>query len=253
DERLKLAIQENTLDVYFQPVISIQTGIVSSVEAFARWEDSQYGWISPSMFLRMAERQGKILELGLSVFEASCKNYLQFIPSGAKEPRLAVNLSTRQLSSTSYVYQLNEVCDRFGIPKEMIEFEITEENGSLYTGSVSDSIHLLHTLGYKIVLDDYGAYSTSLTSLLELHIDKIKIDGYFIKLVAEKKVSNVLKHLVDMCKELNLHVVLEGIENDELRDLALISGADMIQGNLILPPTSDFSEAVSVQPMISRS
>lgn len=126
DTDLRRALDEEQLQLYFQPQIDIQNGIISGMEALLRWKHPEAGIISPTEFIPVAEENGLINEIGLWVLDSSCAELSKWIKAGHNNIRLAVNVSSKQLAQTDFEHQVFNIITKHGIPGSSLELEITE-------------------------------------------------------------------------------------------------------------------------------
>jgi len=249
EQELKKALQQDQLEVYYQPKLSISQNKICSVEALIRWNHPVKGLISPAEFVNIAEESGLISELGTFVLHTACEQTQSWQEQGLGQLNLSVNLSPRQLRDDNLKSLISGILTKTQLQAEFLELELTESI------IMEDSIGAIHTLndlkqlGLKISVDDFGTGYSSLSYLKELPIDALKIDRSFVDGAEDSNAQQaIIKAIIVLGQNLDLLVVAEGVENEE--QLALLSeyGCDLIQGYLVSKPltTSDM-EALLMQ------
>ncbi|MEM7216346.1 MAG: EAL domain-containing protein, partial [Pseudomonadota bacterium] len=230
------ALEDNRLEVYFQPLINIRECKVTTCEALVRWNHPIHGYVSPETFVKIAEESGFIETLGEYVLRESlmqCANWSSSI-------RVAVNVSAIQFHRSDVFKTVCRLLDECGLEPCRLEIEVTE---TVMLQNFDDAIFTLNQLsemGVKISLDDFGTGFSSLSYLHQLPLDKVKIDRSFIKNgISDTRSYTLLQGVVQLIKSLGLKVVLEGIETEEqLGQLSNGIKIDEVQGYLFSRPLS---------------
>lgn len=234
---LKRAIINRQFEVYYQPIFSSKHKGFISAEALIRLKDDQLGFISPEEFVPIAEKNGLILEIGDFVFEEVC----DFISSGEAATLdisyIEVNLSMVQCMQEALHSHLIEIMDRFRIPYNMIDFEITE------TFNISDNEILIKNMksliesGCTFALDDFGTGFSNTSYLMDYPFKIVKLDKSFVWGAMESETARIiLKNTVNMLKELDLKIVAEGVETKEQAKILIDMGCDYLQGYYFSTP-----------------
>jgi diguanylate cyclase (GGDEF)-like protein/PAS domain S-box-containing protein len=224
--RLMQAVHGEQIQCWLQPLLSAQTGQVVGVEALARWNEPEQGWIPPSVFIPMAESLGLIDKLGQSV-------WLQALHALTKMPdhhRLSVNLSKRQLFSNTIVRQLCDDIERANIQPGRIMLEITESIALSDVAYARERIAELDAKGFGISIDDFGVGYSSLSQLHEIPADELKLDISFVRRIHEKSGLSMATAIISIAKSLNLACVAEGVEDQHTADLLGRMGVEILQG-----------------------
>jgi diguanylate cyclase (GGDEF)-like protein/PAS domain S-box-containing protein len=224
--RLIQALHNDLIECWLQPLISSRTGRVVGCEALARWHEPEQGWISPSVFIPMAESLGLIDKLGQSVWQQAL-HALTLMPD---HHRLSVNLSKRQLFSNNIVQQLCEDIARVNIAPGRIMLEITESIALSDVSYASERIAELDLLGFGISVDDFGVGYSSLSQLHEIPADELKLDISFVKRIHEKSGLSMATAIISIAKSLNLECVAEGVEDARTAALLGSMGVEILQG-----------------------
>lgn len=233
ENALARAIEANECLPHFQPQFNLMTGRIFGVEALARWYHSELGWISPSEFIPIAERNGDIVSLGWKILETSCSE-VQLLPADLS---LSVNLSVAQILSDDVVAMLDECLGRTGLPASRLKLEVTETTLMSDLRRIQTTLAELRSLGIGISLDDFGVGYSALSYLTDFDWDEIKIDGSFAtKAVKDKKLRDVLKMVLGIAETMGSQVLIEGIETVEQRDVLVDIGCTIGQGYLFGGP-----------------
>jgi EAL domain-containing protein (putative c-di-GMP-specific phosphodiesterase class I) len=213
--------------VHYQPVVDATTHKPVSVEALARWHDEKHGWISPGIFIPLAENIGLIEEVGIQVLEKSLAHYSTC--PWKDHIRLAVNVSNRQLFSSSFLPMLIDLLLSHDLEPENLKLEITESS-ALETDNAINTLQTLSDAGFYMSLDDFGTGFSSLSRLHQLPFNELKIDMSFVRRIKTEEGRTMLKIITDMGKSMNLVIVAEGIEDKESADILRDMGVDYLQG-----------------------
>jgi EAL domain-containing protein (putative c-di-GMP-specific phosphodiesterase class I) len=216
-EQLKLAIESQTLDVYFQPKIAIESSEVQGFEALARWNlDGVF--IPPIEFICLAERSGLISELTEVIVEKSLRYFCQFKHLLA-HPNLSINFSALELGQSNLPDLLISKIEQYNLASEQITLEITE-TVMLPKNTLSlEVLARLRLMGFKLSIDDFGAGYSSVNMLQNGPFTELKIDRAFISALDKNEQSRIIvSSIVQMAKKLNLIIVAEGIEQQTIVD-----------------------------------
>jgi len=233
---LPIAIKNNELQIYLQPKLNLKNNQVTSAEVLIRWNHPQKGFISPDTFIPIAEKTGYILDIGEFVIDSALKFLYERKRLNKPLIKLAINISQKQLTKQNIVNILSSKLKKYNIESKYIELEITESSIMENENQAISQLEKLQKLGFCISLDDFGTGFSSLNLLTKLPINKIKIDKSFIDRYKNKRDLIVLHHIVYLAYNLNLKIVIEGIENKEQFDLAKKLKCYEIQGYIISKP-----------------
>lgn len=240
ESSLRRALVEDQLVVYYQPQFNTASGRLIGVEALVRWLHPDMGMVAPSRFIPLAEDTGLIIPLGEQVLRIACKQMSEWEREGIRPPRLAVNLSVKQISSSSLLPSIETILRETECNPEWLEFEVTE--GFLMKDpELSVSIlQELREIGAELAVDDFGTGYSSLAYLKRFPLTRLKIDRSFIHDVPDDADdSAITRAIIAMAKNLNLNVLAEGVENDDQRSFLVNEGCDEAQGFLFGRPLSD--------------
>ena len=243
EEDLRDAIQNDQLELHYQPIVRTADHHVTALEALVRWNHPERGWISPAEFIPVAEETNLINALGEWVLKRACAEATEW--PGAL--RVAVNVSAIQFSGTDVPTIVRNALNKTGLDPERLELEITE---SVFLGDPQGTavmLKALKKLGVRLALDDFGTGYSSLGYLSSAPLDKIKIDRSFVAGLTEDENNNaaIITAIVSLARALKMETVAEGVE--AMDEMALITklGASHIQGYI-------FSKALTQEDLLAR-
>lgn len=227
EQALRNAIINDTVDVHFQPIVRLRDNRVVGFEALARWIDPDLGFVSPAVFVPLAEERGFIDTLSETLLRKAAEATLAW----PRDLFLSFNLSSVQLMDLRTSFNTLSILNSVGFDPRRLELEITETAVMSSADTARRIIKELKDAGIRISLDDFGTGQSSLGRLREFTFDKVKIDRAFVSAITTDRTSeHIIKAIVSMCEGLDLEVVAEGIETEaeaqKLREL----GCGMGQG-----------------------
>ncbi|OON85446.1 hypothetical protein BXO88_12370 [Oribacterium sp. C9] len=227
-QALQKAVEQNSVQIYYQPIYDTHTHKIISAEALARLFDEKMGSISPDDFIVTAEQDGSIMKLGHQIFVKT----LSFIREHKSEfgdiKYLEINLSPVQFSNLNFAEQFLDLTFEHRVDLAMINLEITETATSDIS-ILKKQMKILRNMGVRFSLDDYGTGFSNLTLILQLPLEIIKIDKSLVWAYFEGS-NLMLKNIVKMFKEQNYKILCEGIETKEMVDTLAEMGVDYLQG-----------------------
>jgi EAL domain-containing protein (putative c-di-GMP-specific phosphodiesterase class I) len=232
---LRDALENEDLDIFYQPQFDLRTGQIIGAEALLRWwkkDNSKEGgsYISPAEFIPIAEQSGLIVPIGSWVMKEACRTAKKWHDAG-KNIRIAVNVSGAQFFQGDLVEYTKEVLKKTGVKPELLELEVTE---SVFMDDISialDTLHKLHKLGVELAIDDFGTGYSSLSYLRQFNIDRLKIDQSFIRnALTNNDDAAIAKTIINLGHSLNLSVIAEGVETYEHERFLIEHGCDEVQG-----------------------
>jgi len=227
---MQQALAAGEFEVYYQPIVSAQTGKLVSMEALLRWPHPQDGMISPTEFIPIAESTGLILPLGEFVLRSVCDQVRIWNDMGHDGFRVAVNVSVRQFE-LDLTDLLQRVLGDSGISPESIALEITEGIAMKNLERNTQMLSELKELGLSISMDDFGTGFSSLSYLKRFPLDTIKIDRSFINEIHESSDDQeITRAIIAMGQSVKLKTLAEGVETDEQLEILRSYGCDYIQG-----------------------
>jgi predicted signal transduction protein with EAL and GGDEF domain len=227
EQALRNAIITDAVDVHFQPIVRIRDGVVVGFEALARWRDADLGFVSPAVFVPLAEERGFIDALSDTLLRKAAEAAL----SWPRELFLSFNLSSAQLMDPGTSRNILSTLSRVGLDPRRVELEITETAVMTSADTAQRIISELRASGVRISLDDFGTGQSSLGRLRDFTFDKVKIDRAFISRITSDRASeHIVRAIIAMCQGLDLAVVAEGIEEQADVDMLRALGCGMGQG-----------------------
>jgi diguanylate cyclase (GGDEF)-like protein len=237
-QRLREAVQEDSLVVHYQPIVELGTGAVTACEALVRWMDGPRGRVNPASFIPIAEEMGVIVPLGRSVLQRACREAQRWRADGRTAPKVHVNLSPVELRDPHFLSGVASALETSGLSPERLVLEITE---GVVLSEPDKSISVLNELrglGVQLALDDFGTGYSSLSHLRSLPIDWLKIGKPFVDGIEPQSSDRpFIRMILELANSLDLGVVAEGIESEgqlaALREL----GCGFGQGFYLGSPT----------------
>lgn len=234
------AIRENSLEVHYQPKVSLRTNQVVGVEALLRWNHPRQGWISPAVFVPIAEELGLGAKLDRWVLSRVSAQLASWLQEGGPVPRVAVNLSAKHFRNPVLARELIAELRQKQVPAELIELEITETALLQIDEATLTNLTTLRNAGIHIAVDDFGTGYSSLKYLCELPLTTLKIDRSFVQGMTEgsrrQQAAKVVRGIIDLAQALQLETIAEGIETQEQLEMLRAMGCDQVQGFLLARP-----------------
>lgn len=228
--RLKEALDDDRLELFYQPEISIADNSIIGTEALLRWHEPDLGFIPPSRFIPLAEASGLILHIDQWTLNHACQQIRTWMDAGVRT-RVAINFSAHQFRHTNLVNIIKTAIDEFEIDPSLLELEITETAAMHDPLKAAEQLGEIVKLGICITLDDFGTGYSSLAYLKRLPFNKIKIDGRFIRdLASDGNDSAIVHAIIALAKSLGLGIVAECVENRAELEILRQYGCDSYQG-----------------------
>jgi len=229
------ALENNELLLHYQPQVKVETQEIIGFEALLRWNNKEYGMISPEVFIPIAEKTGLIKSIGLWVFKSVCEQCKSCRDINKKNMRISINLSLEQLKDANIVYQISQIFDDTETIAKNIQIEITESIAFNEDPYVLQRLNELKELGISIAIDDFGTGHSSLSRLKIFPIDLIKIDMEFVRGISSEsqKDKAIIKSIIQIAKNLGIEVLAEGVETEEQFLYLKEEKCDEIQGTII--------------------
>lgn len=255
--RVDAALRSGNLDsemhIVFQPQYDLQERRTVSFEALARWNSPHLGHVTPDIFIRAAERSGLIGDLTYILL----KKTLDAVREWPEDLLVAFNLSVRDLHSPQDIERICEIVETSGVAPERIEFEITETAMLTDFDQALEGLTALKTMGARIALDDFGSGYSSFSYLHRLPVDTLKIDRSFVtQIVQNAQTRKIIKTMIDLCSNLDMDHVLEGVETEAELDLLREVNVRYVQGYLFGRPMAPEkvaayldAERASIEPL----
>lgn len=237
ENKLKDAVFNKNFELNYQPQYYAGNRKLRGVEALIRWQDTAKHYISPAVFIPLAEKNGMITVIGNWVVEQSIKQYSIWRKRYGIDFILSINISAKQYLQDEFVSDLMRVLYEYQVEPYMIELEITESILIDDFNLVSEKLKVLKDYGVKVSLDDFGTGFSSLSYLKKLPIDTIKIDKSFIDTLLSDSATRVItESIINMVKALGFESIAEGVEEEQQYKYLHAIGCDAIQGFLLGRP-----------------
>ena len=236
---LREALEQEEFLLYYQPVIELQSGRLSGLEALVRWNHPDRGLMSPGKFLPIAQRSHMLSTLEKWILKQACTQFQQWLEQIDTDNQLSlsVNISAQNLSDRSFVAYVRSVLKQTRLAPQRLTLELTESSLVENAGLTGTIISSLQSMGVRIALDDFGTGYSSLSHLYRFHLDTIKIDRSFIKQVEKgEQLSQIVRGIIYMAQQLDLNVTAEGIETTGQLDFLYPLGCQFGQGFLFAKP-----------------
>lgn len=236
--KLYKALENNELYILYQPQIDVHTKEIIGFEALLRWNNKEYGEVSPTVFIPLAETTGMIKPIGLWVFENVCKQCTECREGLNRDYRISINLSIEQLKDTDFIREVKSIINSTNVVPENIQVEITESIAFNEEPFILQRINELKSIGISISIDDFGTGFSSLSRLRTFPIDLIKIDIEFVRGITTNshKEKEIIKSIIQLAKNLRLEVLAEGVEEEDQYLFLKNENCDEIQGFYFYKP-----------------
>ena len=237
ENKLREAVRAKRFKIFYQPRFDVHTLEVVGVEALLRWTDPEEGNIPPDEFVPIAEECGLISGIDEWVLENACRDILQLHKGMAPRITLAVNFSPAHFIRKDLDEVIAQILQKTRFPGQMLELEITESLFGPDNTDIYNIFDLLKAQQIKIAVDDFGTAYSSLSRLKQLPLHTLKIDKSFIRDLGKDVDDEIIAHtIISMAHSLNLHVVAEGVENEQQYQFVKEHGCDSVQGFLFGKP-----------------
>jgi diguanylate cyclase (GGDEF)-like protein len=234
--QLRADFADRKLQVWFQPQISLVTDKFIAMEALLRWPTEDGSYISPAVFVPLAEYSGLIVDIGDWVLEQACIQLTRLDALGLNHMRVAVNVSMPQFRSPGFADRVVKTIKKYEIDMNRIELEITESVVMDEPQMVIDILTELKSYGIAIAIDDFGTGFSSLSYLQQLPLDRIKVDRAFVKDIYKQSGAILAETIINLGQKLNLHTIAEGIEEPAQEEILKKLGCEEAQGFMYAKP-----------------
>lgn len=248
EEDLRKGLQRNEFLLYYQPKYNVATGDISGMESLVRWQQPERGLVSPVDFIPLAEETGLIIPMSEFILREACQQTAAWIAASNLPLKVAVNLSARQFQQQDLIGVIKSVLAESGLPAASLELELTE---SMVMGNVDEAIqtmHALRDLGLSLAIDDFGTGYSSLSYLKRFPINTLKIDQSFVRdLTTDSDDASIIQAIIAMGRQLDMHVVAEGVETKEQLEFLRQHECEEVQGYLMSRPlpAMDFAKLIA--------
>ncbi|MCM3728308.1 EAL domain-containing protein [Neobacillus cucumis] len=240
EAHLRRAIENKKIDVFYQPKIKVDTGVVFGAEALVRWTDEEFGNVSPVIFIPIAEETGFIQTLWELVMEKACEQVSKWNQTRLHPLSVSVNFSARQFQEPDLMLEtVKKILAEKNLPPHHFEIEITESILLNNSAEIVQSLQTLQNQGISISIDDFGTGYSSLSYLKDLPINTLKIDQSFIQNINESlENTEIPEAIINLARALHLDVIAEGVEKEHQKEFLLSKNCALMQGYLFSKPLS---------------
>jgi diguanylate cyclase (GGDEF)-like protein len=240
ENQLRGAIVRGEITVHYQPEFDIATRRLVRFEALARWQHPTLGSIPPDRFIPIAEESGLIIPLGAFVLEHACREARTWQSLSGYPVQVAVNVSTVQFRRASFVDEVTAILQDSGLDPKLLQLELTESIMLDGTDRAASTMKQLAAMGVSIAVDDFGTGYSCFSYLPRLPFNVLKIDRTFVSELGKRvEMAAMIRSLVSLAHNLNMQVVVEGIETVEQLQTIEAMGGNEVQGYLLGRPTAD--------------
>ncbi|MCW5314917.1 EAL domain-containing protein [Nostoc sp. KVJ3] len=250
ENELHGALERGEMLVYYQPLIDLNSGEITAMEALIRWQHPTFGMISPTKFIPIAEANGAIVPIGEWVLRTACAQTRAWQLAGFPPIRISVNLSSRQFEQPYLVEIVNQILEETELQASSLELEVTE---SFLMADIERSVKTLkqlQELGICLALDDFGTGYSSLNYLKRFPVNMLKIDQSFVQdVMSNPDSAAVTDAIIALAKSLRLKITAEGVETQEQLEYLQKRGCDEGQGYYFSRPVP----ADIIAPMLQKS
>ena len=233
EQNLHRALENSQIKLGYQPLFNTHKEVIGC-EILARWKDNENNThISPELFISIAEKTGLIIELGHYIIEKAFKTLSKWEKEGFILEQFSINISVRQLLSTSFVEDVTYLCEKYNIKgmDNKVYFEVTESIVAEDLKRVIETMEEIKTMGISFAMDDFGTGYSSLINLKEIPISTLKIDKHFIHDLLDDEIDRTMvPAILSIAKLFNLRIIAEGVETEEQFDFLVEHGCKIFQG-----------------------
>ena len=247
---MKKALEKGEFKIYLQPKVDMRSGKIIGSEALVRWVHPEKGLISPRSFIPIFENNGFITELDYYIFSTVSQQLAKWRDEGMPILPVSVNVSRADLYDPNLFPNIVKIVDKYDIPHEYIEFELTESSFISDNHKLVELTYNLQKGGFHVLMDDFGSGYSSLNSLKDIKVDVLKIDINFLPTsTSDERAGKILTSVVSMANALDLKVVVEGVETRDQADFLISIGAYEAQGYYFFRPmpVEDYEKALKAQ------
>ncbi len=231
------AMEDDRIEVFYQPIYSIEKKRFVSAEALVRIREKNGDYLQPGDFIPVAEETGLVLDLGMIIFEKACEFIVKSDLKSKGIDYLEINLSAVQCTRSGLVRELTSVIEKTGVEPSMLNLEITESAAIKSKDTLTLHMNKLREMGIHFSLDDFGTGYSNLEYILDLPLTIVKFDRKMTQAYFEDERKNVImQSIVDMIKAINLEIVVEGVDKKEQLDALTEINVDFVQGYYFSKP-----------------
>lgn len=234
---LRGAAERDEFSLHYQPQVALADGRLVGAEALLRWRHPRNGFISPGIFIPLAEEVGYIEDIGLWVLRAACAQIQAWQQAGWTPPTVAVNVSGRQIMRGDFPEKLGHLLAEFPVRPQQLEIEITETSLMQQSELPTNMLRRLRDMGVQLAMDDFGTGYSSMSYMKRFRLNTLKIDKSFIEdLPNDESDCGITRAIIALAHNLGMRVVAEGVETVAQRDFLRAEGCDSLQGYRVSRP-----------------
>ncbi len=228
------ALENGSIEVWFQPIVDAGSGETAGAEALSRWRDGD-GFVSPGVFVPVLEETGQVAALDRNAFSQACRFQKERLDAGEELFPISVNLSVVTLMREETVSEYRELYEATGLPEGCIHIEVTEslDSDKEQLVKVADGFH---EAGYKVEIDDFGAGYAALGNLAVIPYDILKIDKSLVDAIGSDRGDTLIRDVLGMAEDFGMAVTAEGVETQEQAAFLRDAGCDALQGYYYAKP-----------------
>ena len=230
------ALEENQLAVYVQPKVDMRDGSIIGGEALVRWIHPERGIVSPAQFIPVLEKNGLIIDVDIYIWTKVFQMIGRRLEEGKPIVPISINISRSHVFDRNFRKRLVGLAEQYHVPPEYILLELTETGFSEQEDVMYENMKYLKNHGFILSMDDFGTGYSTMTMLKNQPVDEIKIDRGFILDIENSKSRTIMRHTIQMLHELNVSIIVEGVEEREQQDFLLECGCRRAQGFLYYKP-----------------
>lgn len=233
---LKEEIAKGNFEIFLQPKADFNSMIIGA-EALIRYRDKEGNLVMPDNFITLFENSKVINMIDYFVFESICKLLREWLEEGYDVKPVSVNFSRYTLKNIDFVNKLNSIWSKYKVPKYLLEIEIIENDEEMSIDILHQVLQRIKAEGYSLSIDDFGARYSNIALFIDNELDTLKIDRSLMKnVVFNKRAQLLIASFVHICNNLNIKLIIEGVETEEQFELLRQLNCDGIQGYLISRP-----------------
>lgn len=238
EDRMEKALEEGEFMAYLQPKYEVQSEKIGGAEALVRWNSKTDGMIYPDEFIPLFEKNGFIVKLDHWMFEQVCIKIKEWLNQGKQPVKISINCSRAHFSRHDFIGAYREILNRYDIPTEYLELELTESIVYENVERLNEIINQIHSLGIQCSIDDFGSGYSSLSMIQNIAADTLKLDKIFFKPTShdDGRGRSVVDSIVRMAKALSMTTVAEGVEYRPQVDFLKTVDCDYVQGYVFARP-----------------
>ena len=248
ESKLRHAVENNELEMYYQPQVALATGEIAGAECLLRWKDEELGMVSPDVFIPIAEEYGLIIPITEWLINDICTRAQAWSKEYAAHTTMAINISAIHFCGHDLEGLIYNTLQQTGFDPKRLEIELTETSVLQDPGLAIRTLGRIQSMGLQTSLDDFGTGYSSLNYLMQLPLDKLKIDRSFIVNMdkGEKGIA-IVSAIIAMAHSLSLEVIAEGVEDESHIQLLRKMRCDIVQGYYIARPmpAAEFEQLLS--------